>query len=165
MLALLAAQPAGAARSAPNSPAASDTPLLRNAQQTPASMLGRLTLHPKAAPVLGSTVNLRSNGAKTPAQGSVCTAAHSKRRATGCSTSSVTIPACMYSCWNAQHTTETCACCWPGHELLDNSCEPCPVGTYARNGWNVCVKCSVGYSTFSDKSNACNGKAAAVSYK
>jgi hypothetical protein len=120
---------------------------------------------PKPAPELRAKARGGSKprgAAAAPAQSSVCTAAHNRRKAsTRCSTAGATIPACLYSCWDSAHTTETCACCWAGHKLVGNSCEACPVGTYARTGWNACVQCGEGFSTLRDQSSACNGKLAA----
>jgi hypothetical protein len=115
---------------------------------------------PRAAPILSNGPKASRKGAATPQQTSACVRIPKTANSTEvCSMAAVTIPGCMYSCWNAARTAERCACCWHGQRLVDNSCRACPVGTYARSGWNVCQQCSPGYSTYSEASIACNGEA------
>jgi hypothetical protein len=167
-LALLTTLPVGATRSIPLSHGDASTPANSMATQLPqpkklrfparSSLHSFFPLVPKPAPEL----HPKSRGGSKPkgaaAQSSVCTAARSSRKANRCSNAGVTIPACLYSCWNSAHTAETCACCWAGHQLVGNKCEACPVGTYARTAENVCLKCNEGYSTLTDQSSTCNGK-------
>jgi hypothetical protein len=165
-LALLATLPVRAIRSAPlshegasfNAPAHSMATQLPTPKKLafPARFPSHpsVTLMPKPAPELRPKIRggSKPQGAAAPAQSSACTTARSSRKANRCSNAGVTIPACLYSCWDSAHTTETCACCWAGHQLVGNKCEACPVGTYARTAGNACLKCNEGYSTFSDQS-------------
>jgi hypothetical protein len=112
-------------------------------------------------PRLGSAATPRK-GAAAPAQVNVCQAriaAANKTASEVCGMSGVTLLGCMYSCRDKQRTTERCICCWPGLQLLNNSCEACPVGTFAKvSGTNECQTCKAGYSTNSEASIVCNGE-------
>lgn len=149
-----------------------NTRKLQATQAAPASNAA-LALRRKPSPVLGPVARTPPKSRSTrPMQYSVCTAALAQlgRNASrpgslkGCSNVGVTVPGCLLFCWDKNRTVETCACCFAGHEMVgrgsNSSCQACPVGTYAGTSWNVCAKCRTGYSTFSDRSLACNGERA-----
>uniref|UniRef100_A0A383WDU4 Tyrosine-protein kinase ephrin type A/B receptor-like domain-containing protein n=1 Tax=Tetradesmus obliquus TaxID=3088 RepID=A0A383WDU4_TETOB len=117
-----------------------------------------LVTQPKAAPMLGPSSKTPRKAAAGPMQASACRRIPPSANSTEvCNMAAVTIIGCMYSCWNRNHTDERCACCWQGQQLVNNSsCEPCPVGSFARSGWNSCQACRPGTSTASTGSVFCN---------
>jgi hypothetical protein len=156
--------PAGATRFGPGSDAArAESQLPLNLPHAAAAGFprhgGKLLQPPRAAPVLDRAPKAPRKCAAAPMQtSSYARVPASANSSEVCSMAAVTIPGCMYSCWDKAHTVERCACCWQGQQLAGNSCEACPVGSYARRRGDVCQECSTGYSTFSEASVACNGR-------